>query len=89
MLARFITLLRHILASRTIDAIAGELEKKVDKLLKAEADIIAHVDVKNALVAEARAALDALLAKTNVETKVLAEKVEKSQKVRAKLSIIG
>jgi hypothetical protein len=87
MLEKLITLVRSFLANRTIDGIAGELEKKVARLKAAEIAIIAHVNFKNDLVEEAKAALEALLNRTSAETKILAERVEKSKKTRAKLTV--
>lgn len=89
MLERLFALLRHILASRTIDGIVGELESKINKLDKAEGDILAYVGIKHDVVAEAEAAFEALKQKTAAEVTALAAKIEKSRKTREKLSIIG
>lgn len=89
MLERLIALLRHLIAARTIDGIVGKVESTINKLDKAETDILHYVGVKNDVVAEAEAAFNLLKAKTAAEVAALAAKIEKSRKTREKLSIIG
>lgn len=89
MLERLIALLRHLLASRTIDGIVGKVESTINKLDKAEGDILAYVGVKNDVLAQAEAAFEVLKQKTSAEVTALAAKIEKSRKTREKLSIIG
>lgn len=86
MLQRLITAFRAFLAGRTIAAIAGEFEKKIEQLVTAEDSLFAHVGVGDELVNLARRALFELEEKTKAEAAVLLAQIEKSKKLRAKLS---
>jgi hypothetical protein len=85
MLKKLMTVFRTLLARRTIAAIAGEIQKKIERLDKAEAALLSHVGLTEDNVAAAKVALIALEEKAKAEIAALVAKAGEANALRNKL----